>query len=1107
MILPPELTLILPEYANSDISNFSLDSKRSTSKSEDESSYKVKEPFFILWIPFNTSKEELKKSIMNAFPSFPFEKSFTCKINLTHPDSENLENKEVIGKILPVSLSTNFLLQIPIIKNPNKAELLHHNPPISGSIYFWSLALKLALQIISEGNFVLSVKEKELPLEENSFDKLNEGTMEVHWQAVIRSQHDYRNFGMILESAPISAYAYIPWTELKEKTKKKRTEALVSPSLLLQEYLNLIVDDLIRKAIQKEKYYSFTSVHGVSPEELYKIEKNLPWEIRLLASSLVSKPDFNIFSVMEKSIPNLVKKWTQIVQNAFWKQGYQFVLDLKIPNSENNRWKIDYLLKLIRNDEIIRLKDFFQKITQNPDAEDIINLLKVRRSILITLYNLSKQFPPLKESMKKEDPVCCELDTNQTSVLLEKVTSKFEEDGIEVQLPSAFSKQGNQRLNTIMCIRSPTAEIQTTIDGMVPKVSDIKDMSFDMNSILTYNWELQIGDKKVSDAEFEKLLKTDSSLVYWNNQWILLDKEEITSIKNTFRNNRTGQISAVKALSLGLAGQVYLEDTNNQEENRRDGPYQIKIEGNFKEIIDILKGNKKPKIFPQPPSFKGQLRPYQIDGYNWLLTMTRMGFNVCLADDMGLGKTIQVISFLLQRKELNIELDKNKENKGNTSLIACPTSVLGNWNREFEKFAPTLKIGFFYGNDRPKDLKNLMSFIEKYDIILTSYGLLRKDIDLLKLVNWDVIILDESQNIKNYKAQQTQAVFSLKSKSKICLTGTPIENHLIELWSMYYFLAPYILGKRTEFIKKYYIPIERIGNIHATEQLRKLISPFLMRRLKSDKKIIKDLPEKQEIKVFVGLSEKQKQLYAEIVNDGLKKIGELESSNEEDNSNAFKRKGLILNTILKLKQVCNHPSQASHQSLDIDEEDLRAFIDESEKLSRLLEILEEVIDSKNKILIFTQFTEMGSILEKIISKTLNTEVLYLHGAIDQKKRDELVIKFQEDKDNLFPVFLLSLKAGGTGLNLTNASNVLHFDRWWNPSVENQATDRAYRIGQVKNVMVYKMICSGTIEEKIDKMIEQKKDLADKLVVSTGEDWINDLSLSELQDLFKLEETW
>ncbi len=309
------------------------------------------------------------------------------------------------------------------------------------------------------------------------------------------------------------------------------------------------------------------------------------------------------------------------------------------------------------------------------------------------------------------------------------------------------------------------------------------------------------------------------------------------------------------------------------------------------------------------------------------------------------------------------------------------------------------------------------------------------------------------------------------------------------------FLAPYILGKRAEFIKKYYIPIERMGNIQATEQLRKVISPFLLRRLKSDKNIIKDLPEKQEIKLYVGISEKQKQLYSEIVHDSLEKIGELESNSEQSNSSVFKRKGLILNTILKLKQVCNHPFQALHESVNINEVDLEQFINESKKLKRLLEILEEIKDSKNKILIFTQFTEMGTLLKEIITKSLKIDVLYLYGAIEQKKRDELVTKFQEDKENLYPIFILSLKAGGTGLTLTNASNVLHFDRCWNHSVENQATDRAYRIGQVKNVMVYKMICSGTIEEKIDKMIEQKKDLAEKLVVSTGEDWINDLSIS------------
>ncbi|MCP4760236.1 MAG: DEAD/DEAH box helicase, partial [archaeon] len=419
-----------------------------------------------------------------------------------------------------------------------------------------------------------------------------------------------------------------------------------------------------------------------------------------------------------------------------------------------------------------------------------------------------------------------------------------------------------------------------------------------------------------------------------------------------------------------------------------------------------------------------------------------------------------------------------------------------------DQFAPDLKVGFYYGSSRPSDLNDLTKLINEKDILLTSYGLLRRDIKLISLVNWDIVVLDESQNIKNYKTKQTQASYELKATSKICLTGTPIENHLSELWSMFHFLNPFLLDKRSSFIKRYFIPIERLGNAAASEKLRKTIMPFLLRRLKSDKTIIKDLPEKQEIKLFIDLTERQKKTYAAVVEEGLEKIAMQE---EVGKGSALKRKGAILNTIMKLKQVCNHPAQALHENIELKEENISKFISDSAKLKRIVEMLEEIKASGDKILIFTQFRVMGDYLEDIIRDIMNIEPLYLHGGVPQKKRDEMVLNFQNDESNIHPVFILSLKAGGTGLNLTKASTVLHFDRWWNPAVENQATDRAYRIGQKKNVMVYKMISTGTIEEKIDKMIEQKKELADKIIASSNEDWITDLNNDDLRELFRLDE--
>ena len=425
-------------------------------------------------------------------------------------------------------------------------------------------------------------------------------------------------------------------------------------------------------------------------------------------------------------------------------------------------------------------------------------------------------------------------------------------------------------------------------------------------------------------------------------------------------------------------------------------------------------------------------------------------------------------------------------------------SILFNWEREIKKFAPDLEIYFHHGPNRVKDPKYVTEFIEPHRIILTSYGTIRNDIDLLQTVEFSGVIVDESQNMKNYASQQTQAIYKLRSQFRICLSGTPIENRLLELWSLFNFLNPGLLGSRGQFQREFIFPIERFQEQIKIYNLKKIISPFILRRVKSDKSIIKDLPEKNEMKVLIDLSEKQVELYKDLVNKELK---ELQTSNKE-NKNA-----LILSLLLKLKQICNHPYQ--YLKIDIDsvnlKEKFKEIVSESKKLKRLLQMTEEVISNGDKILIFTQFTQMGMILERILEMKFNSKILYFHGAIQEKKRKEIVDEFQSTREGSSQILIISLKAGGTGLNLTQGTTVIHFDRWWNPAVENQATDRAYRIGQKSVVNVYKFISKGTVEEKIDVLLEEKKDLADKIITSTGESWISDLDGEKLKEILLLSE--
>ncbi len=456
-----------------------------------------------------------------------------------------------------------------------------------------------------------------------------------------------------------------------------------------------------------------------------------------------------------------------------------------------------------------------------------------------------------------------------------------------------------------------------------------------------------------------------------------------------------------------------------------------------------------------------------------------------VANNIICHNTIQFIAFLLHLKE-----EKSLEKP---TLLVCPTSVLGNWEREVRKFSPTLKAWQHHGDKRPKG-KKFADMANKQDLVITSYSLVHRDLKSLQGVDWQIIALDEAQNVKNPEAKQSQAVRQLESTFRVALTGTPVENRLQELWSILDFLNPGYLGNRQFFQRRFAMPIEKYGDTASLSQLRSLVQPFILRRLKTDRKIIQDLPEKQEINVFCGLSPEQAQLYQELVDASLAEIDEAEG---------LQRRGLILGLLVKLKQVCNHPQQYLKQA-KLTEPRL------SGKLLRLQEMLEEVLSEgdgygaggSGRALIFTQFAEWGKLLQPYLEKYLGREVLFLYGSTKKKQREEMVDRFQHDPQGP-PIMILSIKAGGVGLNLTRANHVFHFDRWWNPAVENQATDRVFRIGQKRNVQVHKFICSGTLEEKIHDIIESKKQLAEQ-VVGTGENWLTELNTDQLRNLLVLD---
>jgi SNF2 family DNA or RNA helicase len=571
-----------------------------------------------------------------------------------------------------------------------------------------------------------------------------------------------------------------------------------------------------------------------------------------------------------------------------------------------------------------------------------------------------------------------------------------------------------------------------------------------LDGLLNFSWEVAIGDIKVSKAEFLKLVKSAGRLVKFRDQYILLNPDAVKAIMDRLARPVTA-LTPMETLQAALTGE--------------SGGIAFSPDEALKRIIDDIGRIEDIAI---PSSLNGNLRPYQERGYRWLYSNLTKGFGSCLADDMGLGKTIQVIALLLALKE--------RKALTTPALVVCPTTLVGNWRKECARFAPTLSCVAYHGAER-----KMMG--TGSDLVITTYGTLRRNLSKFSTFEWPVVIIDEAQNIKNPDTDQTKAVKSMKARAFIAMSGTPVENRLTELWSIFDFINKGYLGHVSGFQQKFALPIEKYRDREQIERLKAATGPFIMRRLKSDRSIVDDLPEKLVFEEYCYLTKEQSVLYRQVVNNTMKVIEE---------SEGIERKGLIFKLITSLKQICNHPAHFSKKG--------NADKSLSGKAERLIELTEKILNVREKALIFTQYREMGDLLAQIIGSEHGEEALFFHGGLTRKKRDAMVDSFQGDGTH--NIMIVSLKAGGTGLNLTSASNVVHYDLWWNPAVEEQATDRTYRIGQEKNVMVHRLITLGTFEEKIDEMIKAKRELAD-LTVSTGERWLTEMSDRELRSLFTL----
>ena len=578
-----------------------------------------------------------------------------------------------------------------------------------------------------------------------------------------------------------------------------------------------------------------------------------------------------------------------------------------------------------------------------------------------------------------------------------------------------------------------------------------------MGDLLDFNWQVAVGNVFLSPEEFDRLLGHASGLLRFKEQYVYIDEAGMSKLQKVL--NAPPKIKPGELLQAALCGEY------------KGAPVEL-----TDEVRELIRQFTSQSVIPLPENINARLRPYQERGFSWMYRNMKIGFGSIIADDMGLGKTLQVITLLAKMKEEGA-MDNKK------ALVVVPTGLLHNWQSEVKRFAPQLTTAVYHGTAR--DLKD--DDCKNADIILSTYGVVRSDADILKKQKWQVLVIDEAQNIKNSDAAQSKAIRSIPANCHIAMSGTPVENRLSEFWSIIDFTNKGYLGSAKDFSDSYAKPIQKYGDSHVAERFRKVTAPFLMRRLKTDKSIISDLPDKIERNELASLTPEQAALYQETVN---KCMAVIESIEGEDNQTLFKRQGLILQMMLALKQICNHPTQYL--------KDNRMDATLSGKTEMLLDMLRSIIDADEKVLIFTQFREMGDLLQHFIRNTLDEEPMFYHGGCSLKQRQEMVDRFQNNRNDR--IFILSLKAAGTGLNLTAATHVIHYDLWWNPAVEAQATDRAYRIGQHKNVQVHRFITQNTFEERIDAMIQEKKHLAD-LTVSTGESWIGKLSNKELHEIF------
>ncbi len=978
---------------------------------------------------------------------------------LTHPW---LDEFEIPSLAVAHPLALKLMLQLEV-RRPTQSIA------VSQSVRYWIAVARLVIDLLEDQRFIPTLIHR------------GGNGLTAAWQPWLHDEPVRRSVEELISAMPpvvravVDGHAGRPWS-------------------ILDEALRVLADSAVREALTRQQFGDALADRDPATDP------HVAW-----LSGLLDRE--NKVRAPVESGPNLLRDataWVGRLDETGRDQPYHLYLRLREPDSSSwghdptsVRWPLSFHLQ--SGDDSSRVIGAAQ-IWNDPSATPShgeSRPIELQETLLGELGRASRIYSKIEQALAEPAPQSVWLTTAEAYEFLRDIKPVLEESGFAIAVPQWWD-QPLGRLGARLQVE-PLTDAPGTAQGQ-----PISSM-LGLNSLVNFRWQIAVGDQPLSVDEFMALKNQTAPLVQVRGRWIEISPEQFKQARQLLQQEPNGQMTLLQAIQV------------SHGINRRHMTLPVHgmdASGWIADVLGASGNDQRMPVLKQPASFIGTLRPYQNSGLSWLAYLDRFGLGTCLADDMGLGKTIQLIALLLHERESVLASNGARHDQSERAtpnsehsvigptLIIAPTSVIANWVRELARFAPSLTVHVHHGPERLVG-DRFVEVAGASDVVMTTYPLVSRDLETLQRVHWHRVTLDEAQYIKNPPTKQTTAIRSLRTTRRVALTGTPVENRLSELWSIMEFCNPGYLGHAGEFRRLFAIPVERHRDAQQAERLRHMVRPFVLRRLKTDSSVISDLPACVQTKEFATLTPEQAMLYQQTVNSVM---------NDVDRAEGMQRRGLVLAALVKLKQICNHPAtneelRLSAQQAPTDPLDggnglaSASLSSRSGKAKRLMTMLEEVLAAGGKALVFTQFRQMGHLLTAMIQSDLDTEALFLHGGIPAGKRQHLIDRFQSE-DRAAPIFVLSLKAGGLGLNLTAANHVFHYDRWWNPAVENQATDRAFRIGQLRNVQVHKFVCVGTLEERIDQMIEQKTELADN-IIGSGEQWLTELSNSQLHDLLVL----